>query len=208
VERAGHAHVQLQGGALTARWRSRRLAARPAATPAAACGGAAGPRATINLEDRRSPFGSGRAERTALAAAPELTVCVQRGTAEPSIISVRTPPLRGADVISLQEVDAAGAARIARALDMEFVYYPASIHPVEDTEFGAALLSGWPIERDWKLILPHRSFRGPAAGRSAAVQLGERGSGVCSARAGAHHPRQRDGVSTCCATRGTQRSPW
>ena len=133
---------------------------------------------TVNLEDPAGPrFGtSGRTERTALAAAtPEritvVTFNVKYGRAIDRAIAVlRTPPLRAADVISLQEVDAAGAERIARALSMEYVYYPASIHPVEDTEFGAALLSGWPIERDWKLILPHRSYpRDQQRGASAAV---------------------------------------
>ncbi|NJD11672.1 MAG: endonuclease [Gemmatimonadetes bacterium] len=138
---------------------------------------------TINLEDPAGPrFGTaGRTERTALADSTpgQITVVtfnVMYGRAIDRAIEVlRTPPLRGADIISLQEVNAAGVARIARALEMEYVYYPAAIHPVEDTEFGAALLSAWPIERDWKLILPHRSFpRRQQRGASAAVlRLGE-----------------------------------
>jgi len=139
---------------------------------------------TINLEDPSGPrFGTtGRTERTALATTtPEqievVTFNVKYGReVERAIEVLRTPPLRGADVISLQEVNADGAARIAQALGMEYVYYPASIHPVEDTEFGAALFSGWPIERDWKVILPHHSFpRNQQRGASAAVlRLGER----------------------------------
>jgi endonuclease/exonuclease/phosphatase family metal-dependent hydrolase len=138
---------------------------------------------TVNLEDPAGPrFGTtSRTERTALADSTPGTITVvtfnvKYGRAIDRAIEVlRTPPLRGADVISLQEVNAAGAERIARALSMEYVYYPASVHPVENTEFGAALLSGWPIERDWKVILPHRSFpRGQQRGASAAVlRLGD-----------------------------------
>ena len=133
---------------------------------------------TVNLEDPAGPrFGTnGRTERTALADSTPgqlkvVTFNVKYGReVERAIEVLRAPPLRGADLISLQEVNAAGVARIARALSMEYVYYPAAIHPVEDTEFGAALLSGWPIERDWKLILPHRSYpRDQQRGASGAV---------------------------------------
>src|ERR671911_614716 len=39
------------------------------------------------------------------------------------------PALRGADLIALQEMDAEGVERIARALRMDYVYYPAVRHP-------------------------------------------------------------------------------
>jgi endonuclease/exonuclease/phosphatase family metal-dependent hydrolase len=63
--------------------------------------------------------------------------------------------LRGADVLALQEMDEVGVERIARALKLNYVYYPGSIHPTDHKYFGPALLSPWPIERSWKLILPH-----------------------------------------------------
>ena len=63
--------------------------------------------------------------------------------------------LRGADVLALQEMDEVGVERIARALKLNYVYYPSSIHPVDQKYYGPALLSPWPIERSWKLILPH-----------------------------------------------------
>lgn len=63
--------------------------------------------------------------------------------------------LAGADVISLQEMDEVGVERIARALKLNYAYFPGSIHPVDHRYFGPALLSPWPIERSWKLILPH-----------------------------------------------------
>lgn len=119
----------------------------------------------VNFEDPAGPrFGTNdRTERTGIGAAtPDritvVTFNIKYGRAIDKAIEVlRATPLRSADVISLQEVSAEGVARIARALHMEYVFYPAAIHPVEGTHFGAALLSGWPIERDWKVVLPHRS---------------------------------------------------
>jgi endonuclease/exonuclease/phosphatase (EEP) superfamily protein YafD len=63
--------------------------------------------------------------------------------------------LRGADVLALQEIDEVGVERIARALKLNYAYYPSSIHPIDDKYYGPALLSRWPIEQSWKLILPH-----------------------------------------------------
>jgi endonuclease/exonuclease/phosphatase family metal-dependent hydrolase len=64
-------------------------------------------------------------------------------------------PLQGADVIALQEMDAPGTERIARALGMFYVYYPATVHPQTRRDFGDAVLSRWPIVADEKIILPH-----------------------------------------------------
>jgi len=69
------------------------------------------------------------------------------------------PNLASADLLMLQEMDEASAARIATALEMHYVYYPATLHPKSDRNFGNALLSRWPIERDSKLILPHISWQ-------------------------------------------------
>ena len=65
--------------------------------------------------------------------------------------------LRGADIITLEEMDDVGSDRIARALHLNYVYYPGSIHPTEHKYFGPAVLSRWPIERSWKVLLPHES---------------------------------------------------
>jgi len=67
--------------------------------------------------------------------------------------------LAGADLLMLQEMDEASAARAAQALGMYYVYYPATLHPRTDRNFGNALLSRWPIEDDRKLILPHTSWQ-------------------------------------------------
>jgi endonuclease/exonuclease/phosphatase family metal-dependent hydrolase len=65
------------------------------------------------------------------------------------------PALENADVIALQEMDDAGASAIARALSLNYVYYPGAVHPRTGRDFGNALLSRWPIEADAKLPLPH-----------------------------------------------------
>ncbi len=64
--------------------------------------------------------------------------------------------LRGADIITLQEMDAEGTDRIARALGLNYVYFPAAIHPTDHKYFGPAVLSRWPIETGAKLLLPHQ----------------------------------------------------
>jgi endonuclease/exonuclease/phosphatase family metal-dependent hydrolase len=66
-----------------------------------------------------------------------------------------TPALGRPDVMALQEVDAAATARIAQALGMRYVYYPATRHPKYGKDFGNAVLARWPIVDDDKLVLPH-----------------------------------------------------
>jgi endonuclease/exonuclease/phosphatase family metal-dependent hydrolase len=78
--------------------------------------------------------------------------------------------LRAADVLSLQEMDAAGVDRIARALGLNYAFYPAIIHPASGDYFGPAVLSRWPIERSWKLVLPHGGWtRGQRRTATAAI---------------------------------------
>jgi endonuclease/exonuclease/phosphatase family metal-dependent hydrolase len=85
-----------------------------------------------------------------------VTFNVKLGRNIPGAISVlEKSPLAGADVIALQEMDEVGVERIARKMKLNYAYYPGSIHPTDDRYFGPALLSRWPIERSWKLILPH-----------------------------------------------------
>ena len=65
--------------------------------------------------------------------------------------------LQNPDIIALQEMNNAGVDRIARALGMSYVYYPAAFHPQGSGDFGNALLVKGTIESDHKLILPHTS---------------------------------------------------
>jgi endonuclease/exonuclease/phosphatase family metal-dependent hydrolase len=68
-----------------------------------------------------------------------------------------SPTLQGADVIALQEMDAPGTERIARALRLNSVYFASGIHPRHKRDFGCAILSPWPLVEPRKLILPHRA---------------------------------------------------
>jgi len=68
------------------------------------------------------------------------------------------PALRDADVVLLQEMDEPGTRRIASALGLSYVYYPAVMHRRSNRDFGNAVLSRWPILEDSKIILPHPSL--------------------------------------------------
>ena len=65
--------------------------------------------------------------------------------------------LRRADVVLLQEMDAEGTRRIATALGMWHIYYPAIFHKRSRRDFGNAVLSRFPIVADARLILPRPS---------------------------------------------------
>jgi endonuclease/exonuclease/phosphatase family metal-dependent hydrolase len=68
-----------------------------------------------------------------------------------------TPALRQPDILALQEMDAEGTERIARALELNSIFFPAAVHPKTGRDFGNALLSPWPLEDARKLILPGQS---------------------------------------------------
>jgi endonuclease/exonuclease/phosphatase (EEP) superfamily protein YafD len=70
-----------------------------------------------------------------------------------AIAALQTPPLSGADLVLMQEMDPAGVERIATTLDLHWVYYPASVKHGRD--WGNAILSRWPLVGDRKLLLPH-----------------------------------------------------
>lgn len=83
---------------------------------------------------------------------------------------LREDSLRGADILALQEMDERGAERIARALGYDYAFYPAVIHPASRRYFGPAVLSRWPIEKSWKVLLPHAGWtRGQRRTATAAV---------------------------------------
>ena len=81
------------------------------------------------------------------------------GRAIDSAIAVlrETPELRDADVVLLQEMDGEGTRRVADALHLSYVYYPAIRHLRTGRDFGNAVLSRWPIVADERLVLPNAS---------------------------------------------------
>lgn len=70
------------------------------------------------------------------------------------------PALRDPDILALQEMDEEGTQRVAEALGMWYVYYPAIRHRRTKRNFGNAVLSRWPIVEDAKVQLPHASRYG------------------------------------------------
>lgn len=65
--------------------------------------------------------------------------------------------LNKADVLLLQEMDETAVSQIAQDLQLNYIYYPASIHSHHDKNFGNAILSPWPLSQPAKLILPHEN---------------------------------------------------
>jgi len=63
--------------------------------------------------------------------------------------------LRNPDVLVLQEMDGAGVELMAHDLGLNYVYFPASRDPKNGRDMGNAILSPWPIEESWKVLLPH-----------------------------------------------------
>jgi endonuclease/exonuclease/phosphatase family metal-dependent hydrolase len=87
-----------------------------------------------------------------------------------AIAVLRSDSVRDADVVALQEMSESGVDRIARALHLNYAYYPAVIHHRTGGYYGPAILSRWPIERSWKVLLPHGSWdRGQRRTATAAV---------------------------------------
>jgi endonuclease/exonuclease/phosphatase family metal-dependent hydrolase len=85
------------------------------------------------------------------------------------------PALRSADVLLLQEMDAAGTRRVANSLGMWYVYYPSVFRYNTHRDLGNAILSRWPIVEDRKLILPHlaRITHGQRAATAATIKVGD-----------------------------------
>ena len=107
-----------------------------------------------------------------------VTLNVERGekVAEAAEVLRGHPALRGADVLLLQEMQAPGVEEIARALSLNYVYYPSSHHTKQDRDIGNAVLSPWPIEDRWKIVLPHlsRLSRHARSAVVARVRVGDR----------------------------------
>ncbi|MEZ4648315.1 MAG: endonuclease/exonuclease/phosphatase family protein [Candidatus Eisenbacteria bacterium] len=81
-----------------------------------------------------------------------------RRISEATRLLLDAPELRGADIVFLQEMDAAGTESIADSLGMHWVYYPAMVSSGTGRDFGNAILSRWPLRDDQKIVLPHTEF--------------------------------------------------
>ena len=81
---------------------------------------------------------------------------IQYGEDLPQALSdLERAGLAGPDILLLQEMTPAGVETLARALNLGYVYHPASVHPHHGRLFGNAVLSRWPITAERLLVLPH-----------------------------------------------------
>ena len=94
--------------------------------------------------------------------------------------------LRSASVILLQEMNEEATKRIATALELWYVYYPAIYHFRTHQLFGNAALSRWPIVQDQKLVLPHvsRFVRTQRTATAATIRVGSKEVRVYSTHLG------------------------
>jgi len=83
--------------------------------------------------------------------------------------------LRSADVLLLQEMNEEATTRIAGALGLGYVYYPAIFHYRTNRLMGNAVLSRWPIVEDRKIVLPHvsRFVRTQRTATAATIRVGD-----------------------------------
>lgn len=133
-----------------------------------------------NYEDLDSPKFEGRYAAAAAAFSGKVTaVSYNINFAEfideaiEDMSSIKQP-----DVIMLQEMDEGGTDKIAQALDLDYVYYPASVHK-HNKNFGNAILSRWPILRTQKLILPRRHPANQQMRIATKAKLDVGGTAVC-----------------------------
>ena len=65
--------------------------------------------------------------------------------------------LQDTDVLLLQEMDETSVDKIAQELEYNYIYFPASVHSQNDSNFGNAILSKWALTDPEKIILPHEN---------------------------------------------------
>lgn len=116
-----------------------------------------------NYIEKDYPFYSGNYAPGSLQPVETLTVVSYNiwfgEKSDQALLELREIESQGAlDIILLQEMDEHGTRKIARGLQLNYVYFPAAIEPTYDNNFGNAILSRWPILDPHKLILPHRSL--------------------------------------------------
>lgn len=90
------------------------------------------------------------------------------------VLLTSEPALRHADLFLLQEMDEKATARVAGALGLWYVYYPAFLSFRSHRPFGNAVLSRWPIVEDEKIVLPHvaRFGRTQRTATAATIRVG------------------------------------
>jgi endonuclease/exonuclease/phosphatase family metal-dependent hydrolase len=129
-----------------------------------------GPRYAGGPEQGPAPYRSGSDTLRLASFNIEFSLRVDRAIA----VLASDPALRSADVLLLQEMDGQATERIARALGLWYVYYPAIYHFRAGRDVGNAVLSRWPIVADRKVVLPHvsRFVRTQRIATAATIRVG------------------------------------
>jgi endonuclease/exonuclease/phosphatase family metal-dependent hydrolase len=127
---------------------------------AALCAGATGCKSAANYPDPSGPLYETRYAPEGKDGARSLRVAtfnIEYGVHLDAALKVLTtaPELQDLDLLALQEMDAPGVDRIAKALRFNSLYAPSGVHPHTGRDFGAALLSPWPLLEPRKVVLPH-----------------------------------------------------
>lgn len=116
-------------------------------------------RAACNHKDPRGPRFAGSHSRRPAADRPlravTFNVRFARRVGQAIEALEQSEELRDLDLLALQEMDERGVKRIARRLGLDYVYYPAVVHPLHGRNFGNALLSRFRIADARKIPLPH-----------------------------------------------------
>ncbi|MGD8732132.1 MAG: endonuclease/exonuclease/phosphatase family protein [Anaerolineales bacterium] len=115
----------------------------------------------LNYEDPEGPLFSGSFVAGVPSVADSMTVVSYNihFAQDPQQAVDDLSNLAAIDLLLLQETDERAVELIARALAMDFIYYPVSVHNRHDRNFGNAILSRWPLSEPAKIILPHRNPR-------------------------------------------------
>jgi len=132
------------------------------------------PAGPLYVTSREAPAGE---DRPAAAALRVVSFNIAYGIEIDKAIEVlrESAPLQRPGLLALQEMDAPGTERIARALGMNAIYFPSGVHPKHHRDFGCALLSPWPLEQPRKVLLPHGA-RGSGLRRAAVTATLVRGT--------------------------------
>jgi endonuclease/exonuclease/phosphatase family metal-dependent hydrolase len=117
-------------------------------------------RSLINYTDPNGPYFEGhyseeQAKFDGTIKVVTWNISFSKGTDEAIETLREVEQLKDADILLLQEMDSDSVDQIAKALNYDYIYYPASIHSRHGKEFGEAILSKWPINTHSKIVLPN-----------------------------------------------------
>jgi len=119
-----------------------------------------------NFTDTHSPIWTGKFEQTNLSEDRDsfrvvsYNIKLAKKINETVSAFKSEEELKDVDLILLQEMDTIGTMKIAKELNLNYVYIPAAIHGKKSEYFGNSILSNREIVKYEKLILPHHAMSG------------------------------------------------